>query len=110
MSREGKKQQRRGYIPGLLLLIIAVGALSTAGWLLVGRWQETVARSAFLADSNPELGPAQELMLQRYLVDNSVALQEPAGSGIESVSFTVTPGETAASITDNLIQADLLTR
>lgn len=61
-----------------------------------------------LDEGDPGLNAWERLFLQSYLASRSEALSAPAGEGNLPVAFTVTPGETAQDIADNLASSGLL--
>lgn len=89
----------------LLLFVIATAA--GVAWFV--RWQANVQQSGFrLTDAADDLNVVERLALQNYLANRVDLLQEPAGAGTEPALFTVETGQTAAQITDALVQAGLL--
>ncbi len=92
---------------GLLLLVLTI--CLTASLVLYARWLNSGQGGVQIKDGSPNLNPLERLYLQTYLAARTDQLQQPAGTGVTAVSFTVAPGEHAENIAANLVQAGLLT-
>jgi len=107
--QKGGKDRRRGtnliWLARLFLLFLAVTSCVTAGALLYGRWRMGQQRAAIQIDGgDPDLGVAERLYLQTFLVARAEALVAPAGrNGGQPVNFVVAPGESAEEIAANLV-------
>jgi UPF0755 protein len=106
-ARAGRNR-RRSCLSALILLALGVFLAATAAWLLVERWQSSVARSALLAESDPRLNPLERFTLQRYLLDNEARLQQATGAGETPVRVEIIAGATAVAISNLLAQNGLL--
>ena len=94
-----------GCILRLLLAAVILAAAGAGGWLFYRTWLgEGLDRSAV----NPALSQTQRLYLEYYLTEHAPELAQPAGSGVEPQSFTISPGEGAAAIAENLRAAGLV--
>jgi len=91
-----------------VVLFVVVAGCMTAVFLLYGQWRGVTSGGVRLEGGSPDLSLTERLYLQSYLALNADALQEPAGSAANPVSFTISPGETAVSVAENLVAADLL--
>jgi UPF0755 protein len=88
-------------LAGLFILTVA----GAAAIILYRTWLgEGLDRSAV----NPNLSQTQRLYLEYYLSHHADELRQPAGSGGEPVPFTISAGEGAAAIAENLHRAGLL--
>ncbi|MCZ7669451.1 MAG: hypothetical protein M5U34_20875 [Chloroflexi bacterium] len=92
-----------------------VGGFVCGGWRLFGGDGVAVWAVAGCGDwgvriegGNANLSMAERLYLQAQLSLQAEALQEPAGSGLTPVTFTISPGETAVTIATNLQTAGML--
>lgn len=90
----------------VLLALIALCLLATL--LLYARWLGGAQGAVPWAGGEPDLNIARRLYLQTYLVANADALARPVGDGVEAVEFVIEPGQSAATIADNLAEAGLL--
>jgi len=81
----------------------------TAVLLLYGQWRGVSAGGVRLEGGSPDLSLTERLYLQSYLALNAAGLQAPASSAANPVNFTISPGETAVSVAQNLAAAGLLT-
>ncbi|MCA9874048.1 MAG: endolytic transglycosylase MltG [Anaerolineales bacterium] len=90
-----------------VLFMVVVGCM-TAVFLLYGQWRGVTSGGVRLEGGSPDLGLSERLYLQSYLALHADALQEPAGRAANPVNFTISPGETAVSVAENLAAADLL--
>jgi len=107
-SARAGRNRRRSCLSALILLALGVFLAATAAWLLVERWQSSVARSALLAESDPRLNPVERFTLQRYLLDNEARLQQAAGAGETPMRVEIIAGATAVAISNLLAQNGLL--
>ena len=73
--------------------------------LLYASWRGGVS---VIEGGNPNLSVPERLYLQAQLSLNAEALRAPAGSAQVPVNFTISPGETAVSIANNLNAAGML--
>lgn len=94
---------------GLLIRVVVVGVL-LVGFIAAGMAFYRIWLGDGLDRSvvNPTLSRSQRLYLEYYLTQNSDQLAQPAGAGAEPVSFTISAGEGAAAIAENLRAAGLL--
>ena len=92
----------------VLLVLVVVAGCGTAVFVLYGRWLGSGASIVQSGSGNPALNPAEQLYLQNYLSTRSDELQQPAGVGNTAVAFTVSPGESANQIADNLLASNLI--
>jgi UPF0755 protein len=76
--------------------------------LLYGQWRVGAAAGVRIEGGNPNLSAPERFYLQAQLSLNAEALQAPAGSALAPVNFTISPGETAVSIANNLNTAGML--
>ena len=60
------------------------------------------------AEVNPNLSRTQRLFLEYYLTEHAAELEQPAGTGVGPIPFTVSPGEGATAVAENLRVAGLL--
>ncbi len=86
-------------VRSLLLLALAAG-LAAAVFVLWMQW-----RGLGGSDS---LNPVERVYLDTYLSGKAEALNQPAGSGVNPVNFTVAPGQTADQIAQNLANNGLV--
>lgn len=94
-----------GFIIRFLIIAAILVALGAALLVLYRIWLgEGVDRSV----ASPNLSQTQRLYLEYYLTEHAAALEKPVGTGAEPVVFTVTPGEGAAAVAENLRSAGLL--
>ncbi len=94
-----------GVLMGLALLVAAGGAL----FLLYREWRSSLQVAGLDAwVANPNLSQTDRLFLEMYLGNQADALQQPIADGTQSRSFTIAPGEPAATIAANLANAGLL--
>jgi UPF0755 protein len=119
MSRAHRRRSRRKTKPSLsaeqlairlVMLLGVVALLSTAGVLIARSLNRSgsPAQVQFDLAVNPALNPAEATLLGTYLSLNADALTQPAGPGLESVSFEVVAGQDAGSVADNLLAAGLI--
>ncbi|MCP5097252.1 MAG: endolytic transglycosylase MltG [Chloroflexi bacterium] len=91
-----------------LLFLVVVGC-GTAVFVLYGQWLRAGQNGVVIEGGNPNLNLAERLYLQMQLANQADQLQQPAGTAVGSIPFTVGQGETADVIAANLVQAQLLT-
>ncbi|KAA3661363.1 MAG: endolytic transglycosylase MltG [Chloroflexi bacterium] len=89
-----------------LLLVVLLGC-GTAVFILYTQWLGNNA-SVLGGDGNQALSSVERFYLQVYLARNVEALQQPAGTAVGTVAFVIESGETADTISNNLVQAHLL--
>lgn len=100
-----EKSSPLGCLLQLIIVAVLLAAFSAAGLILYRIWLgDGLDRTA----RNPNLGQTQQLYLEYYLTEHAAELSEPAGVGREPQPFTISPGEGAAAIAENLQQAGLL--
>jgi len=92
----------------LAVLFVVVGGCLAATVLLYGQWRGVATGGVRIEGGNANLSMAERLYLQAQLSLQAEALQEPAGSGLTPVTFTISPGETAVTIATNLQTAGML--
>lgn len=108
MSTPSPRRLRR-WVSGCALLLLALITLGTAVGLVALRVRQSRAAQQIIRDGGAShLNPAERVYLQGYLVANVETLHEPAGSQTAVTPFTVSPGDGAGQVADNLIQAGLL--
>ena len=90
-----------------VLLVVVVGCMA-ATVLLYGQWRGIAYGGVRIEGGNPNLSAPERLYLQAQISLNAEALQAPAGSALAPVNFTISPGETAVSIANNLNAAGML--
>ncbi|MBE2201050.1 MAG: endolytic transglycosylase MltG [Anaerolinea sp.] len=90
----------------LALLFMVVVSCALALMVVYGRYQQ--AQATALGSGAPNLNPVERAYLQNYLSTRQEQLAGPAGSAIVPVRLTITPGETAQAITNNLVAAGML--
>lgn len=108
--REDPFQKKAGPLTWLLrlgVMVVVVTGCLAAALLLYGQWGGA-AGAVRIEGGNPDLSLPERLYLQSVLALNAEALQEPAGSALTPVNFTISPGETAVSIANNLNTAGML--
>ncbi len=108
--REDPFQKKAGPLTWLLrlgVMVVVVAGCLAAALLLYGQWRGA-AGAVRIEGGDPDLNLPERLYLQSVLALNAEALQEPAGSALTPVNFTISPGETAVSIANNLNTAGLL--
>ncbi len=94
-----------GCILQIAIVAVLLAAFGVASLTLYRIWLgEGLDRAAV----NPNLSQTQRLYLEYYLTERAAELSQPAGVGQEPQPFTISPGEGAATIADNLQQAGLL--
>lgn len=94
-----------GCVLRLLLGGIILVVSGAAGLIFYRTWLgEGLDRSA----ANPALSQTQRLYLEYYLTEHAPELAQAAGSGAEPRPFTISPGEGAAAIAENLHAAGLV--
>lgn len=99
---------RTGCLQGLVLVIVMLCVLLSAGLILTMRRQASIRDSGIrLSDADPDLNIVRRLMLQNYLAQNGEALSAPAGSSAE-VAFSIPAGAPADSVAADLSAAGLL--
>ena len=108
---EKKKGKRNtaSWLGRLLLFFVALTLCAAAGLLLFWRWQQAQGGGRIAiegGDSN--LGLVERVYLQTYLASRADQLEEPAGTGNQSITFVVDNGENANQIAANLQIAGLL--
>lgn len=106
MTSEARGRERRsagGCLLWLLVALVVAAALTAAGMVL---WRG-LSRSAD-PDVNPALSPVRRAYLELYLAQHAAELEGPAGNSASPVDFTITPGQGAAVIAENLRAAGLL--
>ncbi|HRN67437.1 MAG TPA: endolytic transglycosylase MltG [Promineifilum sp.] len=105
------KPARNGLSPfGYLWRILVVGTLlivtAVASWMFYRTWLgEGLDRPA----ANPNLSQSRRLYLEYYLTERAAEMQRPAGTATGPQALTVSPGEGAAAIAQNLQAVGLLT-
>lgn len=109
-SAARKDKEPRKKQPGLVRRLLRVAfalfllvGFALAGWVLLGQYRQWQATAVA-----PHLNPIAHLYLQNYLITHEPQLDEPAGSNTAPIPFTISPGETADTITANLISAGAL--
>lgn len=110
MSKQEPKPKRRTscLLVLLIMLLLLVGAV-TAVWTTIQRWQAALANPLIAQhDVAPGLNPAQRIFLASYLAERVEQLQQPAGSSTAPILFTITPGEPANVIVNNLVTAGVV--
>lgn len=98
------------WLARLVVLFVALAGLATAVAVIYGRCQ--IARQSggvIIEGGDPSLNAAERFYLQSYLASHAAELQTPAGTAQGEQSFVVAPGETANTITQKLVTAQLLT-
>jgi UPF0755 protein len=104
-----RKRSLFGLLLRLSLVFVTVGTCALAAAVLFWQWDQAQRGAAFLLEGgSPHLNPAERAYLASYLALNRERLAEPAGTGRDSVTFTVNPGENANQIAANLEAAGLL--
>ncbi|MBP6017312.1 MAG: endolytic transglycosylase MltG [Candidatus Promineofilum sp.] len=94
-----------GCVLRLLLVGFILAAAGGAGLIFYRTWLgEGLDRGAV----NPALSQTQRLYLEYYLTEHAPELAQAAGEGTEPQAFTVSPGEGAADIAENLRAAGLI--
>jgi UPF0755 protein len=97
------------WIARMVLLLLTVSICLVASLFVYSRWQQTRLQGiAEIGGGAVGLNPLELLFLESYLSLNADALESPVGSGNQSLTFVVEPGETAETIANNLIAAGLL--
>lgn len=112
MTQQTSKRRARGItcLFQLGLLLLACFGVVVAAFLIVERWQTTLAGlHTAQQEGGRGLNPAQRIYLESYLAGRADDLRAPAGLGTEPVEFTIAFGETADLITTNLLAANLIT-
>ncbi len=104
MTSEARAEGRSagGCVLRLLVAVVALAALGAAAAVLLG------VLPGDDPAANPALSPVRRAYLEYYLSQHEADLAAPAGSGAEPVAFTISPGQGAATIADNLRAAGLL--
>jgi UPF0755 protein len=109
--REDPFQKKPGpltwIVRAAVLFVVVVGCLA-ATVLLYTSWRGVSSGGVVIEGGNPNLSAPERLYLQMQLSLNAEALAVPAGSASVPVNFTITPGETAVSIANNLKAAGML--
>lgn len=94
---------------GTLLRFLVVAALLlafiAAAWVLYRIW---LGEGIDRADVNPNLSRTQRLYLEYYFSKHTAELEQPAGTGRGPIPFTISPGEGAVAVAENLRAAELL--
>jgi UPF0755 protein len=90
-----------------VLFVVVVGC-ATAVFVLYGQWLQAGQNGVIIEGGSPNLNAAERFYLQMQLARQADALQQPAGTAVGPIPFTVAQGETADSIATNLVQAELL--
>jgi UPF0755 protein len=112
MSRSSQRRQRPGIFGLLLRLVVVfmtVSVCAAAAAVLFWQWEQAQRGATFLLEGgSPQLNPVERAYLGTYLAANRDRLAQPAGSGREPVTFTVSAGENANQIATNLETAGLL--
>ncbi len=94
---------------GVLMGLALVAAAGSALFLLYREWRSSLQVAGLDAwVANPNLSQTDRLFLEMYLGNEAGALQAPIADGTQPRSFTISPGEPAATIATNLAQAGLL--
>lgn len=105
------EERRRGPLARVLrlfVLLVLVAVCLLATLILYTRWLGGAQSAAPWAGGAPDLNPARRLYLQTYLAANAEALARPVGDGVEAVEFVIEPGQSAATIANNLTEVGLL--
>ncbi len=89
-----------------LLLVILLGC-GTAVFILYNQWLGSNT-AVLVGDGSQALSSVERFYLQAYLAGKVDELQQPAGTAVGTVAFTIAPGETADTISSNLVQVQLL--
>lgn len=109
--REDPYQKKPGpltWIFRLAVLFVVLGGCLAATVLLYGQWRGVATGGVRIEGGNANLSAPERLYLQSVLALNAEALQAPAGSATVPVNFTISPGETAVTIANNLNAAGIL--
>lgn len=94
-----------GVILRIVVAAVVLTAVAAAGVVLYRLWLGTgLDRTAV----NPSLSQTQRLYLEFYLSEHAPELELPVGAGGAPRTFTISPGEGAAAIAENLRAAGLL--
>ncbi len=97
------------WVTRLFALLVVVAACLLASVFLYARWQDArLGGFQELASGAADLNPIELMYLESYLALNADALNSPAGTSAEMLSFDIRPGETADIIAGHLKQAGLL--
>jgi UPF0755 protein len=97
------------WIGRLLLLFLACTSVGTALFLLYGSWREAQQGGMITVEGgDPNLSALERVYLQTYLASRSDELARPVSSGTTSLTFVVSPGESAEQIAANLAAAGLM--
>ncbi len=97
------------WILRLLVFAIVIFACMFAALLLYGRWQEArLGKVIAMGLVDPNMNPIKRTYLQSYLYSRTDELAAPAGTGVASIAFTITLGENANDISNNLKDAGIL--
>ncbi len=91
----------RIFVVGTLLIVTVA-----AGWVFYRTW---LGQGLDRAATNPNLSQSRRLYLEYYLTEHAAELQRPAGTTTDPQALTVSPGEGAAAIAQNLQAVGLLT-
>ncbi len=104
MTSEARPEKRSagGCLLRLAVVVVVLAAMGAAATILL--------RGPLRADANadPALDPVRRTVLKLYLSEHAEEMAGPAGSGVTPVIFTITPGEGAAAVAENLRAASLL--
>ncbi|MDX1613888.1 MAG: endolytic transglycosylase MltG [Candidatus Promineifilaceae bacterium] len=89
------------------LRLLVLGAVLTcvfaAALMLFARWQQARLAGAVTVDGGvASLNPLERVYLQSYLAANADLLAQPVNITDDAVLFTITPGQNANQIADNL--------
>lgn len=94
-----------GTLLRLFVLAALLLAFVAAAWVLYRIWLgEGIDRAAV----NPNLSRTQRLYLEYYFSEHAAELEQPAGTEVGTIPFTISPGEGAAAVAENLRAAGLL--
>lgn len=94
-----------GFLWRFIVIVVILGLGAAAGFVFYRTWLgDGVERSRV----NPSLSNSQRLYLEYYLSQHAAGLEQPAGTAVGNQTFTITPGEGAAAIAENLRAVGLL--
>ncbi|MCL4802998.1 MAG: endolytic transglycosylase MltG [Anaerolineae bacterium] len=104
-NRPNENQTPFGFLWRFIVIVVILGLGAAAGFVFYRTWLgDGVERSRV----NPSLSNSQRLYLEYYLSQHAAGLEQPAGTAVGNQTFTITPGEGAAAIAENLRAVGLL--
>lgn len=95
-------RRRSSRVAALVMVLVAVAAVGAAAVVLYREWQGATPATVDRSRANPSLSTAQRLSLELSLGRHAEELTQPAGDRAEAGTFTISPGQGAATIAANL--------